>query len=84
MRSLPMVRYGNDWLLVSGRVEHRSAKSRAMQGCGCARWPCYKWFCRNSFAVMQAAVVGACRLVLLVAGDLQGFVDDQQLQIVCT
>ena len=37
MRSLPMVPYGNDWLLVSGRVEHRSA-SWAMHGSGSARF----------------------------------------------
>ena len=37
MRSLPMVLYGNDWLLVSGRIEHRSA-SWAMYGSGSMRF----------------------------------------------
>ena len=37
MRSLPLVRYGKDRLLVSGRVEHRSA-SWPKHGSGSARF----------------------------------------------
>ena len=37
MRSLPLVRYGKDRLLVSGRVEHRSA-SWPMHGSGSVRF----------------------------------------------
>ena len=85
MRSLPMVPYGNDWLLVSGRVEHRSAEpSIATQGCG---------YARVGLATSGSAVIlfryssRSCRRLqvgMLGVGDLQGLVDDQQLQIVCT
>ena len=37
MRSLIMVPYGSDWLLVSGHVEHQSA-SWAMHGSGSLRF----------------------------------------------
>ena len=58
MRSLPMVRLAAAELKQSppcllAVALNTGPPSSAMQGCGCARWPCYKLFCRNSIAVCK-------------------------------
>ena len=82
MRSLPLVRYGKDRLLVSGRVEHRSA-SWPMHGSGSVRFvvdsialnKCVDLAC--SAAILLQYASRSCRRLhagMLVAGDLQGYV----------
>ena len=94
MRSLPIVPYGNDWLLVSNRIEYLSA-SWAMHGCGSAHFAvdsialnkCIGLATNGSAVILLQHASRSCRglrVGIVVAGDLQGFVDDQQLQIVCT
>ena len=84
MRSLPLVRYGKDRLLVSGRVEHRSA-SWPMHGSGSVR------FVVDSIALNKCAGLAtsvsavihlqyasrSCRglrVGMVIAGGLHGFV----------